>query len=55
VRVLSEREIRAKREEFHPFFCKAKNMDLFWKLGEQKEGKDFVNCNYNSNKEHKRM
>jgi hypothetical protein len=55
VRVLDEREIRAKREEFHAFFCRSRNMDLFQKLGEQKEGKDFVNCNYNSNKEHRRM
>jgi len=30
-------------------------MNLFRKLGEQKEGKDFVNFNNNSNKEHRRM
>ncbi len=55
VRVPGEREIRAKKEEFYAFFCRSENMDLFRKLGEQKEGKDFVNCNYKSNKEHRRM
>ncbi len=39
VRVPGESEIRAKREEFHAFFCRSEHMDLFRKLGEQKEGK----------------
>jgi len=37
VRVPGEREIRAKREEFHTFFCRSENMDLFGKLGKRRE------------------
>jgi len=30
------------------------NMDFLQKLGEQKEAKDFVTCNCNSSREHRR-
>jgi len=47
-------KMRVQEERTRSSNSRSGNMDFLQKLGEQKEGKDFVTCNCNSSREHRR-